>query len=407
MKKHAILLPGQLRCIDENLLAFLDTCKASAQIFIVTDQSYKEDADKLVNRYEANLLYIEDAHEQDMGIPKSDFHLIHPESIKLEVSLRHLLAWEKSNRHAFEYIHRFRTDIIYPIDFESYIQPITDAGFNEKTLLTNWNLNYSGSREAMLRLIGHGEFQVKYKQNRDFFNHITTRVNVEALENSSNAMHFVHTYPVAILSSKEAIPNYQNNIRKEFSSYIDAAASFARRLRLESIPEIIYQSISAHNDINSLVRTYSDHPWNPLFPEHLFFLHLNTLDLSTGSYSLKQPWIETPLKYSRHATTPFTVKIFNQIQAKDYSFLEPSMPWEYEIDMLKASEARPGAALQKFSLIDISMLSDSACKTLYHIIDLLNQPDYLTTHRSDFVESIMSRDIEPPSCLKIHCLNHH
>ncbi len=73
MKKHAILLPGQLRCIDDNLFSFLDTCKTISKIFVITDRVFKEEAEILSARYDADISYIEDVDEADIGISKSEF----------------------------------------------------------------------------------------------------------------------------------------------------------------------------------------------------------------------------------------------------------------------------------------------------------------------------------------------
>jgi hypothetical protein len=397
MKKHALLFPGQLRCVDDNLFAFLDTCKTTAKIFIVTESSFKEEAEKLVARYDADVLFMEDATGFDVGIPRSEYHMIHPEFIKLEIALQHLVAWEKINNHSFEYIHRFRTDVLYPIDFNNYIKPFVDPNFNENMLLLYWCVNFSGPREAMLKLIGHPEFHVKYKKNRDFFDAITKQINIQALVNSTYAEPFVHSLPVGIVNSENDIVDFHEKIKLEFPSYIDAAESFSKRVRLEQVPDILHKCMFSRDQ--NLVRAYSKQ-WNPSFVEHIFFLHVNSLGLSTGNYSLRNPYHETPLKFSRHATTPFTVKIFNQIQAKDYTFFESDYPWEEEINLFIASKMYPGHALQKFSTIDIFAISNSACKILYNIIDLLNRPEWLILYRKDYVDSMLVRGVEPPACLQ-------
>ena len=399
MKKHALLFPGQLRCVDDNLFTFLDTCKATTQIFIVTDRSFEEDAGKLVARYDANILFMEDTTEADMGILKSDYCLIHQEFIKLEIALRYLVAWEKDNHHSFEYIHRLRTDVVYPISFDKYIEPLAGSNVNKNMLLMYWSINFSGPREAMLKLIGHPEFQVKYKKYRDFFDIITKQINVEALIKSSYAEPFIHSFPVAVMNSENGIASFHEKIKVEFPSYIDAAECFAKRVRLEQVPEILHKCMLSRDQ--NLVRAYSKQ-WNPSFPEHILFLYINSLGLSAGNYSIINPYRETPLKFSRHATTPFTVKIFNQIQAKDYSFLEFGHPWEEEINLFLASKMYPGYALQKLANIDPFALSDSACKTLYSIIDLLNCPKWLILYRKDYINSMLARGIAPPACLQSH-----
>ena len=398
MKKHALLFPGQLRCIDDNLFAFLDTCKTTAKMFIVTESRFKEEAEKLVARYDANVLFMEDA-EVDVGIPKSDYHLIHPEFIKLEIALQYLVTWEKANNHSFEYIHRFRTDVFYPISFDDYVKPLAKADFDKNMLLLYWSINYSGPREAMLKLIGHPRFSVKYQKQRDFFDLVTKQININALKKSTYSVPFVHSLPVAIINSENDIADFHEKIKTEFASYIDAAESFAKRVCLEQVPEILYKSMLSKE--HTLIRTYYNQ-WFPFFPEHIFFLYINSLGLSTGNYSILNPYLDTPLKFSRHATTPFTVQIFNQIQAKDYSFLELDYSWEKEINLFLSSKMYPGYALQKLSTMNIFAISDTACKKLYHIIDLLNCPEWLLLYRKDFLDLVSTRGVEPPARLQSH-----
>ena len=397
MKQHAILLPGQLRCIDDNLLCFLDSCKDISKIFIITDRCFDVEAEKLVSLYGADLVYIEDVDEADIGISSSDFHMIHPEYVKLEAALRHLLKWEASHSHSFEYIHRLRTDVMYPVSFGAYIKPLTEDDFNVNTLLLYWATNYSGLREAMLRLIGHPEFHIRYKKDIDFFNVVTKQIDVKALAASTYAEPFIHSFPVAILKPEESVEDFHKKIQEEYPSYIDAAESFVKRVRLEQVPEILYKSL--HSRDSALVRSYNTQ-WFPSFPEHIFFLYMNSRGLASGNYSFSNPFVETPLKFSRHATTPFTVKIFSQIQAKDYSFLECNYPWEDEINQFIATKMYPGYALQKLATIDLTVLSDSSCKVLYRVIDLLNCPEWLASYRSEFLESVSARGIEPPVSLK-------
>ncbi|MCP9773640.1 hypothetical protein KBY66_13630 [Synechococcus sp. Tobar12-5m-g] len=398
MKKHAILFSGLLRCIDNNLFAFLDSCKTCSKIFVVTERSFQDDAEILVSRYDAIVFYIEDAAEADIGISKSQFRILHPEYIKLEYALRNLVTWEADNQHSFEYIHRLRSDCIYTMSFNDYIKPLTETQLNENILLLEWASNYSGRRESMLKLLGHTEFQVKYRTNKIFFNYITTQMNVQALADSSYEDPFLFSFPVAILNSRESIPVFQDKIREEFPSYIYAIESFIRRLRVETIPDVMYECLKG-KDSKELVRAYNSN-WRPYYPEHVFFLYINYQGLSARSYPLKHS--QRSLKFSRHAATPFTVTIFNQIQAGDFGFLETSYSWKTEINRFIDAGGSLHYALDKFTYINLSLLSDSACRLLYDIIDLLDQPKFLTFYRKDFVDSISARGVEPPKCLQLY-----
>ena len=124
------------------------------------------------------------------------------------------------------------------------------------------------------------------------------------------------------------------------------------------------------------------------------------MGLSLAQYSFNLPWVETPLKYSRHASTPFTANIFNQIQSLDYSFLGINHPWEEEISLFKSSGGKACAALQKLSYINLASLSDSSCKELYDVIDLLDDASCLINYFRDFIERIVARGVIPPKCLQ-------
>jgi len=394
MKDHAILIPGELRCIDDNLYTFLDSCKTTAKIFITTDRSFEKQAALLVDRYDADVSFMDEATEAEVGIPSSSLNLLHPEFIKLEVALQRLLLWEKKNQYCFKYINRFRTDTIYSSEFDEFIKPMTHPTFNDNMLLNDWSVLYSGRREAMLKLIGHTKFQVKFMTDRNFFERVITQINVQALRDSRNAWPFMSCFPVAILGSAADIEPFQEKLKIEYPSYIDAAESFIKRLRLESIPDILYDS--AFSKPNNIVRCCY-RMWQGATPEHIFFYYLNSLGISTKFYSGK-----SLSKYARHANTSFTEKIFSQIQANDYSFLELSYPWEEEINLFKAAGGKPASFVQKLSYIDLGLLSDSSCQILYKIIDLLDCGDWLISYGEYFVNSVSARGIDPPTSLKSH-----
>jgi hypothetical protein len=393
MKDHAILIPGQLRCIDDNLITFLDSCGTTAKIFITTDRSFEEEAALLVHRYDADLSFMDEATEAEMGILSSEINLVHPEFIKLEVALKRLLSWEKRNNYCFKYIHRFRTDVIYPAKFDDFIKPMAHSSFSEDMFLASWAVVWSGAREAMFKLIGHTKFQIQYKTDRNFFERVITQINVQALRDSSNAWPFMSCFPVAILGSEADIALFHEKLKIEYPSYIDAAESFIKRLRLESIPDILYDSAFSKC---SLVRCCYRR-WQGSIPENIFFYYLNSLGLSTRYYSVK-----SPLKYARHATTPFTQKIFGQIQDNDFSFLELGYSWEKEVNSFTAAGGKVPFFVQKLSYIDVGLLSDSSCQALYKIIDLLDCANWLIFYGESFVNSVSVRGIEPPASLKPH-----
>jgi hypothetical protein len=333
-------------------------------------------------------------------VPLSEPSVFHPEFIKLEYALRYLVLWEQKNNHNFEYIHRFRTDIDYPISFRDYIKPLIQADFPENMLLLFWSINYSGPRKTMLKLIGHLDYYYKYKKDKEFFKEAIVHLDINALSRSEydRCDHFGNCFPVGLLASEDKIPNFHLSIKNEYPSYIEAAVAFVKRIRSESRSDELYDYFTSRD--TKLIRVFGDKKdWFSHWPENIFFRYINYNGLATKPYPVKNQYNDTPLKYSRHATTPFTEKIFNLIQVRNYSFLETDYLWEEEIALFLAAGGLSASALQKFSYVNLSLLSDASCVTLYKIIDLLDQPAWLRAYRKPFIEQIMARGINPPKTL--------
>jgi hypothetical protein len=399
-KTHAILLPNQLRTLDDNLLKFLDSCNHISKIFIVTERGFEKEAQLLYDRYDADISFIEDLAYIETGVPLSEPSVFHPEFIKLEYALRYLILWEQKNNHCFQYIHRFRTDIAYPINFQDYIKPLYQSNFPENMLLLYHALNYSGPRKTMLKLIGFLDYYYKYKKDKEFFKEAIVHLDINALSRSEydRCDHFGNCFPVGLLASEDKIPNFHLSIKNEYSSYIEAAVAFVKRIRSESRSDELYDYFTSWD--TKLIRVFGDRKdWFPHWPENIFFRYINYNGLATMPYPVKNQYNDTPMKFSRHATTPFTVKIFNLLQERNYSFLEVNYPWEEEIALYLATGGDSRNALQKFTLLNLSSLSDASCVTLYRIIDLLNQPAWLMAYRKPLIEQIMARGINPPKTL--------
>lgn len=163
-----------LRCLDNNLFTFLDFCKDSSQIFVVTDRGFEKQAQVLIDRYDADISFINDLSYIDIGVSKSEWNdvPVPPEWIKLEHALRYLILWEQKINHCFEYIHGFRTDVSYLVGFQEYIKPLIQADFPQNMILHYWASSYIGSRKTMLGPIGFLEYFIKYKTDKKFFKQV-------------------------------------------------------------------------------------------------------------------------------------------------------------------------------------------------------------------------------------------
>ncbi len=400
MKLHAILLPGQLRCIDNNLFNFLDSAADHAHLFIVTDKEYERDAESLRLRYNATVAYVDDIIASAGAEPAHDHRIVHPEFIKLELALRQVLDWEDENKQKFRFIHRFRTDVVYKADFSHYISPLTSASENSNRLLLRWSVNYSGYRDAMIKLMGFPAFAVQYKTSSEFAQNALKSINIEPLRDSIYTRPFTTSLPVAILTRDELSEEFHNNVQLEYPMFADAVESFVKRLRLEGVPSIIKECINS-NTMNCMnqaaVRAY-DCQWFAYFPEHIFFLYINRVGLSAGAYA-SDGSENMPLKLERHATTETMRWVFRQIQAGDYRCLGDNINWPIEINSYTTSGGVKTNALLVFSCVEVATLSDAECETLCRIIDLLDDPSWLASYKPDFVKSMLSRRLSPPQSI--------
>jgi hypothetical protein len=146
------------------------------------------------------------------------------------------------------------------------------------------------------------------------------------------------------------------------------------------------------------LRSYN-HQFFPWFPEFIFILYINNIGMSAGNYSFMSDPEQMPLKMERHALTDFTNLIFRAIQNKDYSFLDLMVDWEEEVAAYLAAGGISDNFLQKIAKIRVSELSDSACATLFRVIDSVNDSPWLVAYAPQFAAEVMARGIQPPKSL--------
>jgi hypothetical protein len=341
--------------------------------------------------------------DKSLDAPFIDSVYVHPEYKKFEVGLRRMLAWEQQNGELFAYVHRFRSDIVYPVLFQEYISPLWIQRDEDIPILAHWSICYSGKRETILKLLGFPEFCHRFRSDRAFFEKTIASVIRLPLSLSSNPTLYCANFPVGIPSDIVDIEAFITNLMAEYPSWVDAVEAFTKRMRIEGVPSCMHDSMLP--PFQQIARTYYGR-WSPHISEAPFFYYLNLNSISTHNYSVDNPFNNTPLKFSRHATTQFTCRVFNGIQVKDYGFLrEDNCDWKIELEKFLESGGHTGSALEKFSQIDLDMLNDSDCIMLYRIIDMLGMPQWLVVNREEFVWAISKRNLEPPSCLRSHIQN--
>jgi len=92
IRNHMLLISGLLRCIDDNLLRFLDSASDYAEIFIVTEKSFSREVALLVDRYNAKAWYAEDLTDKYQLNPsyfQGDFN----QWLKFDYALNQALEW--------------------------------------------------------------------------------------------------------------------------------------------------------------------------------------------------------------------------------------------------------------------------------------------------------------------------
>jgi hypothetical protein len=404
-KTHAVLITGQLRCVDDNLLSFLDTTKEFATLFVFTDRQYQEESDRLALRYDTVVYFTDEMGDVVSAAAKPTHVKIHPEFEKLELALRCVIKWELANNHTFDFIHRFRTDVIYNGSFADYIRPmVEDPGAQNSIFFANWCTNHSGTRESMLKLIGHPKFSAEYQSSAKLFESVHSHLNIEALRRSSHHRLYQCSLPVAILNSTDRIASLDTLIKEVFPSYIEAAESFSRRLAIEGLPNVLIELHSkmlrenVATDYQNL-RAYINQ-WFPWFPEHIFFMYINQQGMAVKIYSFEKDASQMSLKYERHATTEFTKDIFHKIQLGDYSFLDADLEWEDELKAYVEAGGSNYNLVQKLAAIDLTKVAEPACIRLFKLIDTLNQSDWIAAYAPWFMAALNSIAVEPPQTLK-------
>jgi len=388
--EHAILIPGLLRCIDENLIDFLDSSSGHAKIFILTERCCEQAAMLLAYKYNATCVFMEDI---EINLNTNNFPGALQQFLKLELSLDQLATWEAKEKQQFKFIHRFRTDLIYESSFLEYISPLLTSKTPHNYLLNQHDMNFSGERENFLKLKGISSYIRKFHKRKRFFYKQITKIKKDALIQSEPEFSiFAGALPVGVAKSESAINEFHDSIQEDYPNYIEASLAFASKIKVlgASSGEV---KILYSNSI--LARTYTG-KYSPFFPENIYARYLNKQGLSTRQYT--NPWLS--LKHSRHAATEQSKRFLDLIQRQDYSFFEEGIDWKGILDDFKSAGGSIGKLIYIFALINPYKLTDIQCKDFYKVIDMLDEANYIRIHHVGFIRNVKHRGLEPPSCLK-------
>jgi hypothetical protein len=386
---HAIVLPGLLRCVDNIFTDFMDTTIGAAKIFIITERACKGIADVLVDRYQALCYFTEDL-DLRFGIKSDSVPSQLRQFIKLEYALRVVNEWETREAQEFDYIHKFRTDLLYDIAFQDYIEPLFSQTFGEQCLLNQHDCNFSGKRSDVMSLSGISAFIDQFMNDESFFKAQLSLVNAQALR-AGDVGPFANAFPVGILKHETDIESFHETIRIAHNDYIDASMEFSARLAEQDVSNDDFRLLRSDSILS---RTFLNR-YYPFHPEHMYARYLNSIGFSTKKYA--NSWL--PLRHSRFAVTEFTKLICDQIQVGDYSFLNDNLLWEIELTKFKASGGNEVKLIQAFMDVELSNISDDQCSSLYEILKLMDC-SCIFKWWPQFIVSVEKRGLGVPLCLQ-------
>lgn len=390
--QHAILIPGLLRCVDNIFLDFLDSASQIAKVFVVTDKSYASTAGELAKRYDAVVIFDTESGSE-LNVDRGFFTGALGQFFKLDFALSVLSRWEIDNEHQFTYVHRFRTDVLYSCSFSECISPLISSNHQAKCLLNRYDFNFSGTRSDVIKLMGISSYVERFRLDKSFLQAQLTSIDADALRRSVDMSPFPNAFPVGVVESEADIDSFHAQIKSDFSNYIDASLSFAQSLA-QSIHLERQISLIISNSV--LARTYSGR-YSPIFPEHMYAKYVNSLGLAVIPYSQS----EMNLRYSRFATTPYTKEIFDSFQANCFTCLELSgnSPWNDHLNSFLSAGGKKEDFLKVLICINLFKLTDTQCRGLYELIDLLDSASWIALCCPWFIDNLMQRGLGLPSSL--------
>ncbi len=328
IRNHMLLIPGLLRCVDDNLLRFLDSASAYAEIFIVTEKSFSQEVALLIDRYDAKAWYSEDMvvkYERDPSLFPSFFS----QWLKFDYALNQALEWEEANGLKFEFIHRIRTDVTFPDKFyELMIRPLENKDASNICMLNVVDYCFSARRDALPSLLKLASFIRGDLLDDTKLANILKFVNIDQLKQSEmRSASYSQAFPVGILAGNQTPDEFYLLLKEKYSphSFIEAAAAFALSLSdQKSMSYVLNLALKS----SYLIRDWNGDHCCILFPGQALARFYNFFGIYTYSYSG-----EINLKESRQANSDFTFNILRMVDNNDVSFLlDTEIDWEKGIN---------------------------------------------------------------------------
>lgn len=354
VREHMLLIPGLLRCIDNNLLRFLDSAFAYAEIFIVTEKLYSKEVALLVDRYDAKAWYAEDLAAKYQR-NSAYFTGALSQWLKFDYALNQALEWEEANGVKFEFIHRIRTDVMYPDIFHDLmVLPLKNKDASNICMLNVHDFCFSARRDALPSLLNLASFFQDIRRDDAKLANILNFLNIDQLRHSEiQSARYLASFAVGILAGNQTPDEFGLLLKEKYPShpsshsFIEAAAAFASSLNDH---QYMLHVLNLARKSSFLIRTWSNTQCYLLHSEHVLARFYNFFGIYTYRYvgGIR-------LKASRQANSDFTLNILQMIDNDDVSFLSDiEIDWDKEItDFLEKGGS--GAKLCR-------IFTDLACK---------------------------------------------
>jgi tetratricopeptide (TPR) repeat protein len=337
VREHMLLIPGLLRCIDNNLLRFLDSASAYAEIFIVTEKSFSQEVDLLVDRYDAKAWYAEDLADRYPLYPAHLFRGFDYQWLKFYYALNQALEWEEANGIKFEFIHRIRTDITFPDNFHEFmVLPLEKMDTNNVRMLNFADFFFSGKRDSLPYLLNFTSFYLDFFYNEEKFSEVMKYIDLDQLrETYLNSAQYLGSFPIGIVSDGQTLEEFNMILKNKHPNgvssveFVDAVATFYSSL-VDS--KSMAHFVSLARKASPLIRSIEykrNFAYYVFAPEHILARFFNFSGIRTYGYNISR---FGRLKSSRIAKTPFTQDILQKIDNDDISFLvNTEINWAMEI----------------------------------------------------------------------------
>jgi tetratricopeptide (TPR) repeat protein len=326
-----LLIPGLLRSIDNNLLRFLDSASAYAEIFIVTEKSFSQEVALLVDRYDAKAWYSEDLAAKYQR-NSAYFPGALSQWLKFDYALNQALEWEEANGIKFEFIHRIRTDVMYPDIFHDFmVLPLKNRDTSNICMLNFHDFCFSARRDALSSLLNLASFFQDFTRDDAKLANILSFIDIDQLKHSEmQSACYLKSLPVGVLASNQTPDEFGLLLKEKYPSYpsenlfIEAAAAFASSLNDHQYMPYV---LSLARKSSSLIRTWDNNHCCLGWTEHILARFYNFFGIYTYCYAGT-----IDLKISRLASSDFTFNILQMIDNDDVSFLSNTeIDWDKEI----------------------------------------------------------------------------